>query len=185
MKYLKKALRFAERALSALAREGMEGVYLRLIKKAYIYDGFFFWRKKRLRKILSDNYKGIIVLSPNESWDIPMFQRPQQMGIQFSNLGYLYFHCLQSPEYDRVLGYRRLKKNLFITNCHPTIIKSINKFIYIINNATHPRINQKYIENLIKNKDVIVVYDYLDHYSPELGFYPDWLKQIKQRLAIG
>lgn len=50
--------------------------------------------REELKQILKEHegkIKGIIVYPPTVDWNIPLFQRPQQLALELSKSGYLFF----------------------------------------------------------------------------------------------
>lgn len=176
-------LNYCRKALRAFGREGLPGVWFRLKRLLYVWEGYGFWHLPKVKKIVetgSFKYK-IFLTAPTGNWNIDLFQRPQQLALAFANLGYLFFYCPHDPLWDNILGIKKIRTNLYLTNCYPQIIRTIDKFVYLVSNASHPAISPKYIEKLRKKKDFILIYDYLDEYC-EFGQYQD--KNFVEKMLI-
>ncbi len=125
--------------------------------------------KVELNNILEkhkDKIKGIIIYPPTVDWNIPLFQRPQQLALEFSKLGYLFFFSTGSNEFDRVEGFRKIEDRCYITNCYDLLIKELPEFILLFS-STNLVITLNGIQNL-RNK-ALIIYEYIDEISEEIS----------------
>ena len=96
------------------------------------------------------NYRGTVVFPPSVLWDVPLFQRPQQMAIAFARLGYLVVYwediSVSWPEYqirqvrDGIFAVRMPARALrtlvdplvisYTYNCDTAIQLSHSKVVY-------------------------------------------------------
>ena len=126
--------------------------------------------KQQLESILKSHegkVKGIIIYPPTVDWNIPLFQRPQQLALKFSELCYLFFYCTGNI-YDRVSGFKTINDNLYITNQYELLIQNLSEFVFIIHSA-HPTPSLEEIEKLREKENVIIIYEYIDEIHPDIS----------------
>ena len=107
VKFLKKVLyrvfRFFDR-LDNKIYEFRKNLYKNLQKKDYIF----------LEKLCKNSkYKNVFVFYPYTEWNLPVFQRPQQIALSLSKKNdVLYIFCTANYNYDFVKGlYRKINNN--------------------------------------------------------------------------
>jgi 2-polyprenyl-3-methyl-5-hydroxy-6-metoxy-1,4-benzoquinol methylase len=125
--------------------------------------------KEVKRTIKKYNKSLIIVFPPLLDWNIPLFQRPQHIATQLSNLNYLYFY--NTPNfYDNVHGLAKINQNssLFLTNQYKLLMDILPKRKKVFHiYAQDPNIASEDIDFILNNDD-IVLYEYIDALSGDL-----------------
>ncbi len=122
-----------------------------------------------LKKLLAERegkVKGIIVYPPTVDWNIPLFQRPQQLALELSKSGYLFFFSTGKNEYDRVDGFRKVNDNCYVTNQYDLLIKELSGFILLLS-STNLVVHLEDVARM-KNKSM-VVYDYIDEIHRDIS----------------
>ncbi len=122
-----------------------------------------------LKKILEERegkVRGIIVYPPTVDWNIPLFQRPQQLALELSKNGYLFFFSTGNNQYDRVVGFRKINDNCYVTDRYELVIKELPRFILLIS-STNLGIHQEDVARM-KSKSLIV-YDYIDEIHRDIS----------------
>ncbi len=159
-----------QKVLNFLKNEGMA----RLMQKSlstFINKVKGFGNKDVQKKLLIDllsshkgNEENILVYPPTVDWNIPLFQRPQHLALQFSKLGYLFFFCSPNGSYDNVNGLERVADNLYLTNNYHMLIKNISRG-WIIVNSTNQTVT---VDNIRawKARGFKIIYDYIDKIDP-------------------
>ncbi len=108
-----------------------------------------------LKTIISNcSYKGIIIYPPTIDWDMPLFQRPQQLALAFAKEGYLFFYGTANLNNDNVEGFKKIAENLYVTN-QIEILKDVEDKIVFI---SWP-LNKPFAEKFKKSK---LIYDFID-----------------------
>jgi teichuronic acid biosynthesis glycosyltransferase TuaH len=113
---------------------------------------------KDILKEYEGKIKGIIIYPPTVDWNIPLFQRPQQLALGLSKLDYLFFYC--TPNYtDGVNGFKIIKNNCYLTNQYEFLLKNLKNFAFLFS-STNKLIK---LEDVLDIKsDMIIIYDYID-----------------------
>src|SRR5271157_2935623 len=124
--------------------------------------------KNELERILrarKGKVKGIIIYPPTVDWNIPLFQRPQQLALELSKNGYLFFYSTCKNEFDRVDGFYEINENCYITNQYDLLVRELSGFIVILS-STNLDIR---LEEVIKIKErATIVYDYIDEIHTDI-----------------
>ncbi|MDI9393966.1 MAG: methyltransferase domain-containing protein [Euryarchaeota archaeon] len=110
--------------------------------------------------------KGIIIYPPTVDWNIPLFQRPQQLALQLSREGYLFFFSSGSKEYDHVEGFQKIEDRCYITNCYDLLIKELPEFILLFS-STNMAITLNGIQSLMSK--AFIIYEYIDEISEDIS----------------
>lgn len=99
-------------------RRVLPGVVVRMLTRI-LFEILEFPRavslRKPLQQVMADHAdcKGIVVIVPGLDWNIPLFQRPQQLARAFAGLGYLVLYG--TPNYlDKVRTVSKVADNLFL-----------------------------------------------------------------------
>lgn len=139
------------------------------IKISHVLGSFFtnlFCKKrylKELDKIINKkDYKNIIVQFPFFDFNMPNFQRFQQLAISLSNVNdNLFFYCTPNNIYDKVYGFKKTFDNLYLTNQYNLILnnKDIKRTIIFV--STDLSFSIKDVEDALNRGDK-VIYDYVD-----------------------
>ncbi|WP_156165877.1 MULTISPECIES: glycosyltransferase [unclassified Methanosarcina] len=125
--------------------------------------------ERELEKILGEHkgkVKGIIVYPPTVDWNIPLFQRPQQLALAFSKLGYLFFYSVGDNKLDKVDGFQKIQESLYLTNKYDLLVSSLSELILLLS-CTNPNVMISDIKD-IKRKGGLVIYDYIDEISQDI-----------------
>jgi len=125
----------------------------------YLFNPTLLITKKKNQKILreilkKEKYKGIIIYPPTIDWEMPLFQRPQQLALAFANEDYLFFYCTANLNKDNVHGFKKVQDNLYVTN-QVDVLREIKDSILFI---SWP-INRYFVERFPGSK---LIYDYID-----------------------
>ena len=178
------------RIKNILKNYGVLGTITRIIKKI-MYRFFRFFDnldnavaqrykktvKKRLKiyyqfiekKCFDPKYKKVFVYHPCVDWDIPMFQRPQQIALALSKRNdVLYLYCNANMDCDKIIHlYKEINENLYV----------VNDYDFIINLPMKNRILHLYANNLIVTESEInqelkrnnqVLYEYADELHEDI-----------------
>lgn len=123
--------------------------------------------KRELNKILEDhleNAKGIIIYPPTIDWDIPLFQRPQQLALELSKLNYLFFYC--TPNYtDAVDGFKKVQNYCYVTNQYELLLNNIRNFIFLFSSTN----KLSKLRDIRKLKPDTIIYDYIDEIHSDIS----------------
>ncbi|MBW4437907.1 MAG: polysaccharide pyruvyl transferase CsaB [Pleurocapsa minor GSE-CHR-MK-17-07R] len=70
----------------------------------------------RLQQLINSHpdAKGILIFPPSIDWNMPLFQRPQQMALAFARLGYLVLYLLREDSFDGAPGIQKITQNLYL-----------------------------------------------------------------------
>ena len=125
---------------------------------------------KELKSIICDSkYKNVFVFYPFVVWNLPAFQRPQQVASALSkNKDVLYIYCTHQADVDDVDGlYKKIGDNLILTIDYDFVkrIKRNNKIIQFY--STDISFSYKTITNAMKYNNKIL-YEYIDGIDEKL-----------------
>ena len=178
------------RIINSIKKYGIFGTIIKILNKVS-YRIFLFFNKldvkitkKRnkkqekksydylLNKINDSKYKYIFVFFPYVEWNLPIFQRPQQIALEFSKRGdILYFFCSPNSQYDNIKGvYKKINNNLFV----------VKDFEYLCNIKTDKRVLHLYSTDTISDYSVVqealkrndkVLYEYIDEIHEEITYH--------------
>ena len=116
-----------KRIFMALKKYGICGFTIKFFKKLFfrIYKKFELYDVKMTRKrnpqyrelakqCSSNKYKTVFVIYPYTEWDIPVFQRPQQIALSLTkHEDVLYLFCTRNLQYDLIQGlYKKIKDHI-------------------------------------------------------------------------
>lgn len=118
----------------------------------------------KIKKIIKNCNREIIVYPPTVDWNIPQFQRPQHLALELSKK-FCFIYCT-SNTYDKVFGVKKIRENLFLTNRFDLVKKYCPK-CWLILHAAHPNYKYKDIINF-KKKNWKIIYDYVDKIDPDI-----------------
>jgi teichuronic acid biosynthesis glycosyltransferase TuaH len=125
--------------------------------------------KHELNNILEEHkgkIKGIIIYPPTVDWNIPLFQRPQQVALQLSKMGYLFFFSTGSNKLDHVEGFQQIEDRCYITNQYDLLTNELPEFILLFS-STNLVVNLSGIQK-IRTK-AFIIYEYIDEISEEIS----------------
>lgn len=125
---------------------------------------------RELNKIISDpKYKSVFVFYPFVMWNLPAFQRPQQVASALANhKDVLYIYCTHQADADNVEGlYRKIDDNLILTVDYDFVkrVKHENKIIQFY--STDVSFGYGVIKNAMKYNNKIL-YEYIDGIDEKL-----------------
>ena len=125
---------------------------------------------KELDLILKEHcdVKGIILYPPTVDWNIPLFQRPQHLALNMAKNNWLFFYC-SDHIYDKVDGFKKLEKNLYLTNQYELLNEILKNFVFLLMSTNHS-VTLKQIDRF--SDSACVVYDYIDAIDPALSMNP-------------
>lgn len=105
------------------------------------------------------DYKDVIIYPPTIEWNVPLFQRPQQLMKFFANQNYLCIYVTANHQHDDYpLGFTRVNDNLYIAYTSMDTFSVIPDPIVILSWA----MNISYLQAL---DNYFLVYDYIDDIS--------------------
>ncbi|MCK6683590.1 MAG: polysaccharide pyruvyl transferase family protein [Thermoanaerobaculia bacterium] len=100
----------------------------------------------------ADGKSPVVVFPPSVSWEIPLFQRPQQMALAFARLGCLVFYCdYQSPLGP---GFHEVRPGLFRCDVPIETFRALSRVLLIVLSY-----NRHWIAHFT---DPLVIYEYID-----------------------
>ena len=142
--------------------------FLNRYERRYIWNSSEDYRE--LKSIICNpKYKSVFVFYPFVMWNLPAFQRPQQIASALSkNKDVLYIYCTHHADADKVDGlYRKLNDNLIINVDYEFVkrIKHKNKIVQFY--STDVSFNYKTILSAIKYNNK-VLYEYIDGIDEKL-----------------
>jgi len=116
----------------------------------------------------NDKYKYIFVFYPYTEWNLPIFQRPQQIALELTKRkDVLYFYCTANCMYDNVDIYEKVNDNLYITT----------EFDYLFNLKTKKRILHLYSTDIVSKLSLVkesldkgdkILYEYIDEIHEDI-----------------
>ncbi len=178
------------RIINAIKKYGILGVIIKVLNKIS-YRIFRFFNKldiklsKKMQKkerklnkvkydyieelINKDEYKYVFVFYPYVEWNLPVFQRPQQIALELSKRkDVLYFFCTTNVHNDHVHNvYEKVNDNLYL----------MTDYNFLCNVATNKRIIHLYSADVISDITVVnealerkdkVLYEYIDEIHEEI-----------------
>ncbi len=117
----------------------------------------------------NSKYKYIFVFYPYTEWNLPIFQRPQQIALELANRkDVLYFFCTANCMYDKINSYEKIKDNLYITTEYKYLTEKVK---------TDKRIIHLYSTDIVSKLDVVteamerndkILYEYIDEIHEDI-----------------
>ena len=159
-------------------KDGLIKTSSRIIKKGYGYvlensktieDLTNKQSKVQLNKILDKSkYKKVIVFPPVIDWDVELFQRPHHIAKRLAGDDVLYFFCTPNHN-DVVNGFRKLGKNLYLTNKFNLVSKIYDCIFhcYSTDNFNYSA-GYDFYEKAISNGNRII-YEYIDEIHEDIS----------------
>ena len=116
-----------------------------------------------------------IISCPLLDWNIPLFQRPQQIAIHLAKAGHLYYYCTVNRSCDSVWGYEELATGLYLTNRFHRLMASSGRHVLHIY-STDLGVEWTLIEKELESGNV-VLYEYIDEINPLIPRVPipEWV----------
>lgn len=131
-----------------------------ICKHPYLTGREHHFEKKKnraeLQKILDKHKdaKGIIIYPSISDWNMPLTQRFNHLAITLSKADYLFFYGTHNLRYDKVNGFEKIERNLYLTN-QLEVLKDIKDPILYLTWPANSFYTKRY-----KTKSII--YDYVD-----------------------
>lgn len=178
-----------DRILNTIKKYGILGLIIKFLKKVTyrIFAKFDSIDRKMIEKKLekekdknnekyvfleklckNNKYKYIFVFYPYTEWNLPIFQRPQQIALELANRGdTLYFFCTANCMYDNVDVYEKIKDNLYVTT----------EFKFLTEVNTNKRIIHLYSTDIVSKLDLVkealnrkdkILYEYIDEIHEDI-----------------
>ena len=130
---------------------------------------------EELNTIFAGNYDRIIIWRSSIGWSIPLFQRPQQLALEFAKKNTLVFFEVTRLT-DKINFYAKVDENLYLVDysCKKfshyfhELLNNIDTPHYLFTASTCWDLSDKVVSNYI-SKGYRFLYDYLDELSPELA----------------
>ena len=178
VKTVKKLARYILSELSAFAGIGSR-ITFGFKKKSF---------EKEIDGLLNDaSFDRVIVWRSSFGWDVPLFQRPQHISRELSNLSSLVFYEV-SPMTDKVKDIKKVKDGLYLVNFKNTpFVRLLYKKLL---SCEKPKYIQFYSTDwnipLEKEKQFIkdgfkIIYEYIDDLSPALSGTKDLPVNVKEK----
>lgn len=124
---------------------------------------------EQLTDILNNNKnKKVIVFYPFFDFNMPNFQRFQQLAIALGNQDdAIFFYCTPNNIYDNVYGFDKKNENLYLTNQYKLLIeyKIKNRAMFFV--STDTRSTLKDVKDAELRGDC-VIYDYVDEIHSDI-----------------
>ena len=144
--------------------------------------------RKEIRDILTKNkYKRIILWRSSFGYNVELFQRPQHIANNLSNLDCLVFYEVTTMS-DHVKTLKKHSKNLYLFNFNNIFLNKIlmeelkkidtNKYIELY--STDWKLTVKNIEDYLNN-GFKFIYEYIDHLSADLAGTKELPKNIVEK----
>lgn len=135
---------------------------------------------EKIESLINDEkYKYVFVFYPYTEWNLPIFQRPQQIALALteSREDVLYFFCTANFMYDHIDRLKELNNNLYVTT----------EYEYIMNLKTDKRILHLYSTDVMSGIDEVnkaietdkILYEYIDEIHEDIthSLTSDYLKK--------
>lgn len=149
-------------------------------------DAYMGWHDGLRAIVAKRRYKHIFVFMPGCSWDVPVFQRPQQMALHMAQEDCLVFYCQYQNRYDARYGFQEIAENLYLTDKYDLLRRMNEKAVYVIYSTDYWSCYDEW-EDLIINGNVVIC-DYIDEVHEDLyaenlpGGCLEMLKQKNERI---
>lgn len=109
--------------------------------------------------LIRNDYRGVIIYPPTIDWNVPLFQRPQQLMRFFAEEKYLCFYITANNRYDDYPdAFNKVNDYLYISYTSMNTFNVIPEPIVILSWA----MNISYLQSL---ENYFLVYDYIDDVS--------------------
>ena len=117
----------------------------------------------------NEKYKYIFVFYPYTEWNLPIFQRPQQIALALTENrdDVLYFYCTTNCNYDNVDRIQKINDNLYVTTEYEYLmeIKTNKRILHLYSTDIVSSIYE--IEDAFENNDKIL-YEYIDEIHEDI-----------------
>lgn len=196
-----------KKIINAFKRHGLLGCLFKFLKKGTYRIFRFFDRldnryvkhhdivNKRKQKKNYDylenlcrdkKYKYVFVFFPYTEWNLPVFQRPQQIALSLSKReDVLYLYCTINYTYDKIPSlYEKINDNLYVVTDYDFIrdLELDNKILHLY--STDIISDYSIVEDALAKKET-VLYEYIDEIHEDItASMPDfYLEKHKKILA--
>lgn len=130
--------------------------------------------KSEIDEILNGEYDRIIIWRSSFGWNVPLFQRPQHIALNFSDNKCLVFYEITTVT-DKVKTYNKVNNNLYLVNFNNPAMKKllleelklVNKPKYIQFYSTDATVSVQELKEFVDN-GYKIIYEYIDEISPKL-----------------
>lgn len=130
---------------------------------------------QEIDEILNSQYDRIIIWRSSFGWNVPLFQRPQHISMNFARQNSLVFYEVTKMT-DDVKTVKKQEDNLYLVNFNNSGIckllfsklKNVKKPKYIQFYSTDYDMSLKELENYIDN-GYKIIYEYIDDLNPEIS----------------
>ncbi len=194
-----------KKLINGLKKYGIIGCFLKIMKKV-LYRVFRFFdrldnrytthieekikRKQRkdyieLEKVCRNKkYKYVFIFYPYTEWNLPVFQRPQQIALSLSKRGdVLYLYCTTNYVYDKIPTlYSKINDNLYVVTDYD-FLKELdinNKILHLYSTDTIS--DYSIVEEALENNET-VLYEYIDEIHEDItNSVPDYYLEKHKRV---
>jgi len=105
--------------------------------------------------------KRVIIFPPTIDWDMPLYQRPQQLAVSYSNKeDIVVIYITKNLQYDKVSTVKKVKENLWLVN--DSFSADLKEYLETAREkivSISWTINKRYLELLQPDR---VIYEYID-----------------------
>ncbi len=124
---------------------------------------------------IKGSYKRVIIRPSSFGYKVPLYQRPQQLARCMAEMGCLVFYEVSSMT-DKIRGIEKLSDNLYLINLTDIFIR--RKLLKLVRSCSVPKYIELYsTDRKVNRKDILrykalgfgIIYQYIDHISPELS----------------
>ncbi|MDP3234839.1 MAG: glycosyltransferase [Myxococcales bacterium] len=122
----------------------------------------------RLDEILRQ-YEGrpIVVTHRGVDWNVPLFQRPQQLARALASAGFLFFFVTENRRFDAVDGFVEVEPGCFVTNQNELLLSAdLRRIIYLC--STSFSATPETLDEVSQRGDRLV-YEYIDEIHEDLS----------------
>ena len=127
-----------------------------------------------LFRIKKFDQQNTIIYIPTIGWNIPLFQRPQHLALNFTKLGFNFIYGTDDAHNDKIENYSEILPNLLITPKWRKCLETL-KNSWVIVASTEMNNDFEYLKNL-KNVGHKIIYDYIDEIHSDInGKYTDMI----------
>ena len=159
------------RVVQSAREEGLRGVARKTIRKVRLAKSHHADVDRTVAEYLSivARYadRRIVVFRPVVDWDLPLFQRPQQIARELARQGFLYFYCTPNLGRDAVFGFREIAPGLVLTDQYLLLLDHLpNKIWHLY--STDLTCDVAFAEARMANGDSLL-YEYIDELHADIS----------------
>ena len=193
------------KVINAFKKYGLLGCFLKFLKKVLYRVFRFFDRldnryslyketkyKRKFRKdydyleklCKSKKYKYVFIFYPYTEWNLPVFQRPQQIALSMSKRNdILYLYCTTNYVYDKIDKlYSKINDNLYVVTDYEFLRKLdiSNKVLHLY--STDIVSHYSVVKDALANNEK-VLYEYIDEIHEDItNSMPDYYLEKHKRI---